>query len=141
MELRNCIKCGKLFIYTNNPYCPDCRASDEKDFRMVKDYLYDNPGKSLKEISEATDVSPDRILKYLREGRLEVAGEEESSFLKCERCGKGIKSGRYCNKCSLEIKNELLNSFNIKKPAKNVKNDIKTEKGRLYIEERLKNND
>lgn len=131
MELRNCARCGKLFLYKGSPYCPECQKLDDEDFAKVKDYLYENPGAPLMEVSEATQVPPDKVLRYLKEGRLELASEQDS-ILRCERCGKPIRTGRYCEACVAEISRGLRKG--LEPPSKSTNYNE-----RLYIEDRIKN--
>jgi len=104
MNLKNCKSCGKLFDYTGNPLCPECVKKDEEDFEKVKEYLEDNPTANVNNISEETEVSVKRITRFLKEGRLECKSVE-NSLLKCEKCGKPIRAGRYCNECLKKISN------------------------------------
>ncbi|KXZ39056.1 flagellar operon protein TIGR03826 [Alkalithermobacter thermoalcaliphilus JW-YL-7 = DSM 7308] len=107
MELINCSKCGRTFGSVNGEkYCSKCRDDDYDDFVKVRDYLYDNPKSTIKEVSEETGVSEKKILKFLKEERIEIA-EEANAILSCERCGKSIKSGRYCETCKLALQKEL----------------------------------
>jgi len=51
----------------------------------VKEYLYEHPKASIIEVSNALDISVQKIKSYLRE------------------CGKSINTGRFCNECSREL--------------------------------------
>ncbi|WZL73732.1 MerR family transcriptional regulator [Clostridiaceae bacterium 35-E11] len=117
-DIRNCKECGRLFQYTGYiKICPKCQREDEQNFRIVKEYIYDNAGATLTEVAEETGVVEDKILRYLREGRLEIAGENSALFLDCERCGKGIRSGRFCEDCANTMEKELKSGFTqIEKP-------------------------
>lgn len=106
MEMRNCKKCGKVFSSFGDKICPECKREEDELFTKVKDYIYDHPHASIKEIAEETQVSEDTILRYLREGRIEVA-DDSLSTLTCEKCGKSIKSGRYCQECSTKLANQM----------------------------------
>ncbi|MCC5910837.1 MAG: MerR family transcriptional regulator [Clostridiaceae bacterium] len=106
MELRNCTSCGRTFAYSGSEICSRCGNTDEEDFQKVKEYLYDHPGATIVEVSEETEVSEKKILRYLRESRIEIR-EEDNMMLDCERCGASIRSGRFCDKCSGELKREL----------------------------------
>lgn len=107
-EVRNCKKCGKIFSYLGGqPLCPACRDKDEEDFKRVKEYLYENPGATLSEVSNVLDISVGKIKRFLKEGRLEIVGEGGNVILECENCGKSIKSGRLCEECERELANEL----------------------------------
>ena len=107
MEIRNCAKCKKLFQYLSGPLlCPACKDQDEKDFQKVKDYLKENPRASMTEVAETLEISVDRITRYLKEGRLEVA-PGSAITLECESCGAPITSGRFCNLCSGKLHNDL----------------------------------
>ena len=70
MNVANCPRCGK--IYAKNPanLCPDCIREDEEMYEKVYYYLRDNPSSTVQQVAEATGVSEDRILNYLRADRL-----------------------------------------------------------------------
>jgi flagellar operon protein (TIGR03826 family) len=107
-DVRNCKKCGKVYNYIGGPpICNACSEQDEKDFKKVKEYLYDNPGASMSQVSEALDVSVEKITRYLREGRLEITENSDNMFLECEGCGKAIRTGRFCNECTRELEKDL----------------------------------
>lgn len=102
METKNCPKCGRLFTYVKNAICPECIKAEEETFQKVRAYLKEFPGHSITEISDATGVSPRKISKYLREGRLEVT-EGIGNFLTCMNCGKPIHTGKFCRECSTRL--------------------------------------
>lgn len=106
MDLRNCSKCGRVFAYVGNEICSRCATSDIDDFKKVKEYLYDNPGATIVEVSEETGVDEKKILRYLRESRIEIR-EADNLLLDCERCGKPIQSGRFCDRCVTEMHKEF----------------------------------
>lgn len=107
-DVKNCKRCGKIFNYLGGePICPVCRQQDEEDFKRVKEYLYENPGATMSQISIDLDISVEKIRRYLREGRLEIVGNEGNLVLECEKCGKAIKSGRYCDVCERELTSNL----------------------------------
>ncbi|WP_129597494.1 TIGR03826 family flagellar region protein [Anaerophilus nitritogenes] len=111
-EIRNCKECGRLFQYNGiSKICSRCQRNDEDDFKIVKEYIYENKGASLVEVSEETGVEEDKILRYLRQGRLEIVGDDATLFLECERCGTGIRTGRFCAKCAKELESELKSGF------------------------------
>ena len=110
MEFRNCRNCGRVF--QSNGYgriCPKCQMEDEANYALVKEYIYDNPGATIPEVSGATGVDQGKILQYLREGRLEIIGH--SMILDCERCGKSISTGRYCGACAKEMERGFKDAF------------------------------
>lgn len=107
-EVRNCRKCGKIFTYmAGMPICNACKQLDEDDFKKVKEYLYENTGASITEISLNLNVSVEKIKRFLRDGRLEISGSDSNMFLECEACGKAIKSGRFCAECERSLARDL----------------------------------
>lgn len=114
MDLRNCSKCGRVFSYKGSQVCSRCASSDEDDFKKVKEYLYDNPGATVTEVSEETGVTEKQVLRYLRESRIEIR-EADNYLLDCERCGVPIKSGRFCDKCVSNLTKEFKSALD-KKP-------------------------
>ncbi|MFV0503265.1 MAG: hypothetical protein ACK5LT_04780 [Lachnospirales bacterium] len=107
MAIQNCRKCKKIFHYINSPICPECQKAEQKDFDNVRSFIKENNKSTLGEVSEATGVHTKKILRYIREGRLEVTYGLESSVV-CEKCGVQIATGRYCTSCA----NELGDKFN-----------------------------
>lgn len=107
-EVKNCKKCGKIFTYIGGaPICQACRQLDEDDFRRIKDYLYDNPKSSVTQVSVDLDISVEKIKRFLKDGRLEITGEDGNMILECENCGKSIKSGRHCPDCERNLASGL----------------------------------
>jgi hypothetical protein len=79
--------------------CPRCKADDKRDFDRVRDYVYENKGSTIIEVSEALDIKPSIIEGFLRAGRLEIP-EGSAIFIHCEQCNKEIRSGRFCPDCA-----------------------------------------
>jgi flagellar operon protein (TIGR03826 family) len=133
-DLRNCSKCGRLFGYTGNPLCSFCLEEEEDEYVIVRDYLYDNPGSSAAEVSEATGVDTEKIMRFLREERLQISSENQNMLLECESCGKPIVTGRFCHKCKDNLKNALRKEFGLDKPAAPPEDDYKLrpDKEKMY---------
>lgn len=101
-EVMNCEKCGRMFqSVASVKKCGRCRTSDDDLYKVVREYIYDNPGATVPECSEATDVPEKKILKFLREGRLETKGD--AMLINCEKCEEPIASGKFCDKCTQEM--------------------------------------
>ncbi|OPZ92906.1 MAG: hypothetical protein BWY74_01361 [Firmicutes bacterium ADurb.Bin419] len=112
-DIRNCRRCKRLFNYIGGaPICHDCKQQDEVDYKRVKEYLYDHPKASIIEVSQELEVSVQQIKMYLKEGRLEIVGNDGNMILECERCGKSITTGRLCNDCSKEVSNDIKSTTN-----------------------------
>ncbi|MGE5542088.1 MAG: zinc ribbon domain-containing protein [Bacillota bacterium] len=98
MEIRSCPECGKIFVDAGAEVCPRCQQEEERQFETVRKFLHENPGVSIDFVSEETEVEKERIMKFLRQGRLmqsKLTGVE----LRCEVCGAVIPSGRVCDNC------------------------------------------
>jgi len=132
VNIRNCKECGKLFQYDGiSKLCYQCRKKDDEDFIRVREYVYENPGANIMTVADETGVSEDKILRYLREGRLEIVGDNPGLVLDCERCGKAIRTGRYCDECAREIERGLKSGF--ERPERDIKRD--RNKDKMYIAE------
>ena len=108
MNVRNCRRCKKLFNYIAGPaICPACRDAMEEEFQKVKKYVQEHAHCDIRTVSEECEVDPNQIRQWVREERLEFA-DDAAVGLNCERCGRSIKSGRFCEAC----KKDMANGFN-----------------------------
>ncbi|HHW39806.1 MAG TPA: MerR family transcriptional regulator [Syntrophomonadaceae bacterium] len=105
MELRNCPECGRLFTYVARNLCPACLEREEEFFKKVESFLKEHGGATVSEISEATGVPEDKIISFLRAGRL--ISSSSNLVLECERCGKPIRIGRFCDECRSVLESSL----------------------------------
>lgn len=119
MDIRNCSNCGKIYAYDGFNTCTQCRKDEEKAFKRVKDYLYKNPGAAISEVSEETDVESKKIIEFLRQGRLEIK-DENNIILGCERCEAPIRTGRFCERCMIEMQKEFKMSIGGGKEPKDI---------------------
>lgn len=104
-NLRNCPQCGRLFAYSGRNLCQRCIRAEEDEYMVVRRYVRDHPGASIFEVSDETGIEEDKILQFLRDGRLEARGLRQ--LLECERCGKKISAGTYCEDCLKAMDAEL----------------------------------
>ena len=111
MDVRNCKKCGKLFNHAIGPViCPLCKDQLEEKFQEVKKYIRDHPGCGIAEVSDECEVSQQQIKQWLRDERLQFS-EDSPVGLNCENCNAMIRSGRFCDKCKLEMTHSLQNMY------------------------------
>lgn len=104
-EMISCKICGRFFepnSFLN--ICSICKTRDDEIYGKLRDYLIQNPRSKIYDVSKLLDIPVYHIRRYLREERLEIV-EKDNSFLTCEKCGKPLRSGRFCNDCRVEAKN------------------------------------
>ena len=87
--------------------CPACMRDDEKIFDDVSMYLRDKPGTPLSVVAEELDIGYDKLMKYVKEGRLLVRMPNGAVMHFCEKCGAMINEGKFCKNCEDHISNVL----------------------------------
>ncbi len=103
MNVKNCRKCGRIFNYIAGPMiCPQCLEKKEEEFQKVKQYIRENPDATVASTSEACEVEVQQIKQWVREERLTFSSAANTEIT-CERCGKPIMSGRFCDDCKKEM--------------------------------------
>ena len=102
MEPTNCPRCGRVFMRIREPICPACVKEEDQKFEDVRSFVKENPNRTIKEVSEACEVSVKAILRYIREGKLETSSGMHGEVT-CSKCGVPISSGRMCKKCADEV--------------------------------------
>ena len=97
----------------------------------VKKYIQDNHGADIPEVSEACDVDPAQIRQWIREDRLQFA-DDSPIMIPCEKCGKMIRSGRFCEQCKAEMTNTFRNAFTpYTKPVNQKTEGLRSERDRM----------
>lgn len=125
MEVRTCKKCGALFNFVSGlPLCPVCMKEIDDKFSQVKQYIYDHPGVGIHQVSEENEIPVAIIKKWVKEERLAFT-EGSAIGVECERCGKMILTGRFCESCKAEVKQQFGNiiASSPKRPEKKVEYD------------------
>jgi len=137
-DLRNCPLCGKVFVRLTRNICPDCVEREEQEYETVRKYLKENPGASVPEIAEVTEVEENKILKWMREGRIEVS-YSAGSGLTCKRCGAVISAGNYCSKCARALAAQMKSAAG-SRPVKEEEPEKEARRG-MFVADRLREED
>lgn len=109
-----CEKCGGGMKYVDNGVykCSGCGHEELNNLAKIQKFLNENGASPIPVISSATGVPKHTIEQYFREGRIESAAISVADTLRCPKCGKPIKSGRYCFLCKKEIAGGIRQMFN-----------------------------
>jgi predicted nucleic acid-binding Zn-ribbon protein len=85
VSVQRCSECGGLFANMPRGVCTGCLDQREQDFRLVRDWLRDNRGAGIAEATEATGVDEGIIVRFIREGRIEILGPSSEPALLRQR--------------------------------------------------------
>ncbi len=108
-----CEKCGGpvIFMGVGEYKCDRCSHVMYDDYGIVRNYVETHRGATVVEISAVTGIPQSQIQQMLKDERLEIT-ESSRVFMKCEGCGKEIRTGRFCLTCE-----KLAAAANAKKRA------------------------
>jgi len=110
MNAKNCKICGRIFNdYTGRKICQRCKDELEAKFSVVRDYVRDNKGVTVKQVSEECDVPEPQIRQWIKEERLEF-DTSSGVGIACRLCGVAIPSGTYCPTCKAGLIGGLNNA-------------------------------
>ena len=102
MNVENCPRCGKIFAKNFRDVCPACMREIDKEYQLCAEYLRENKGAIIHELSDATGVSIRQITKFIREGRISIMNAPNMSF-PCESCGTLIRENHLCEDCRTRL--------------------------------------
>jgi flagellar operon protein (TIGR03826 family) len=108
--LSNCSVCGKIFMKTAKPVCPECARKELDTVKRIRDYLKPKERRNapLAQISEDLDISIRYIEYLIREKYFDVTRFPSLQY-KCKTCDKLITLGEYCSSCAEKLRQNLLN--------------------------------
>jgi hypothetical protein len=96
MELASCPVCGQLYMKGVIEMCPKCLAQEEKNERIVAEYVRTHHRCTVEEVHEVTGIKENVIYRMIENGHLQ---ECENLYYPCEQCKKIINKGRLCKIC------------------------------------------
>lgn len=133
-NLRNCAECGRLFAYIQGrPVCSRCMEQEEEKYMVVRRYIRDHPGATVFVVADETGIEEELILQFLREGRLQSKGFAE--VLECQRCGKRINSGKYCDTCVGELDAQIRGLVSSDKPNNSKSSSSANLRNRMHTKD------
>jgi len=105
---RVCKVCGGVMVFkgVGEYQCEDCQAIEYDDYGKVRRYIEEHRGATAAQIEEAVGVPQRTVRRLLKDGRIEIA-EGSKVFLRCELCGKAIRSGQFCPECEIKVHRKL----------------------------------
>ncbi|MEK3772565.1 TIGR03826 family flagellar region protein [Paenibacillus sp. FSL R7-0048] len=109
MNLDNCPRCGRLFVKNLMGLCSACIKELEHEYEICVNYLRENKGTNIQELSDATGISIKEITRFIREGRISIANAPNMMY-PCEVCGTLIRDGHMCDSCRSRLRKDLTNA-------------------------------
>lgn len=105
---RTCDICGGVMVFmgVGEYRCEKCGDVGYDDYGKVRLYIEKHKGATASEVEMGTGVPQRTIRRLLKESRIEVA-DNSKMFLRCELCGKEIRSGRYCVECEVKVHRKM----------------------------------
>ena len=109
-----CERClGRMIYIDAGVYrCQLCGNEALDDLGKIKRFVDQYGAMPVDEIAKSTGVNQELIELCLKNGKLEMPKEQFT--MKCGRCGCGIRSGRFCQKCKRELAGGLKAMFDAK---------------------------
>ena len=137
MNIIQCKICNKPFQSISGRTCPDCLNKIDREFIIVRDYIYDNPDSRIDKVSEETGVSKAIIMHLLKEGRLSLDTPDSDGALLCEICKKPINTGRMCKECKSKVATTMNKSIDGGKSPQPEKTELKASKhtAKMHIDD------
>lgn len=109
MDLANCPRCGRLFSKNFRDVCQNCHQELEHDYERCVNYLRENKGLTIQQLSDDTELSIRQITRWIREGRISLFNAPNMSY-PCESCGILIRDGHMCDSCRNRLQRDVKNA-------------------------------
>lgn len=98
LNIKNCPQCGRIFAIGMRDLCPHCAKEIDDQFERCYQYLRENRGATMRDLSDETGVPINLIMKFIREGRISLS-ELPNLAYPCDVCEKPIRKGVMCDSC------------------------------------------
>lgn len=133
LKVANCPQCGKVFQKNLRNMCHDCVQSYESDFNRCFMHLRDNRKASNEELSEATGVSVNQIVGYIKENKLMISSYPNLTY-PCNSCRAPIRQHNLCASCRMRLMSDIhkLNEQEAKAKERGSGYQLRERFGRSY---------
>ncbi len=85
----SCKSCGRIFNSNfDNRICPQCQSNAKNEFYKVKQFIRDNRGVNLSDVSDNCGVTVNQIKGWVSDDKLAYSEEKDMSIVNCKECGK-----------------------------------------------------
>jgi flagellar operon protein (TIGR03826 family) len=109
VELVNCPNCNDIFAKNQfRDLCPKCWKKEEDDFQTINQFMRkrENRAATIDQVVQHTGVKEELILKFIKKGRLQLTHFPNLGY-PCDKCGHIIRTGKLCEKCASELREDL----------------------------------
>lgn len=98
LNVANCPRCGKVYAKGLRDVCPACIREIDEEYTRCAEFLRENKGASIQEVSDEADVTINQITKFIREGRISLT-DLPNLGIPCEMCGAPAGDNKLCENC------------------------------------------
>lgn len=106
LNIANCPRCGRIFAPGMKDVCSSCVKEVEEQYERCVQYLRENSGATITEVSENTEVPIKQITKFIRDGRISLLNAPNMSY-PCDVCGILIREGNMCEACRKRLTHDV----------------------------------
>lgn len=99
-----CEKCKSKMKYIGDGkyQCSVCEWEATDDFGKLKQFFDIHGSAPMNVVQKETGLRLEMIEGFIKKGKIQIP-EDAEYYLWCERCGCGIRYGRYCQDCTQKI--------------------------------------
>lgn len=108
-ELTNCPNCNEIFMKNKfRDVCPKCWKQEEEDYDKVYKFMRkrENRAATIEQVVTQTGVKEETLLKFIKKGRIQLTNFPNLGY-PCDKCGRIIRTGKICEKCTNELREDL----------------------------------
>jgi len=118
MALANCDLCQRMFdAWGGQRRCQPCLEAQERDWKVVREYVKSHPGTNILVVADATEVPERRIREFIMAGLLEPS-QMTGAHYPCRKCQGPIATGEYCPTCLGRLGRDIASSLDTVKQKK-----------------------
>lgn len=102
----HCPKCGKVFQKNLRNMCQECTKAYDNLLNACHTYLRDHRKATTEELSEATGVTDQQLMAFVKDSRLPLYSYPNLTY-PCSSCGSRIRQHNMCIPCRGRITEDI----------------------------------